>query len=290
MSELPTTDTTPSMFRPGQHVRLDADGRRFSFTISKCFTPITKSVVVLAHCDELPPSQSPAIIKIFDPRFLDDRFKMKTTRPWSLEVEAEAARVRESRGAPLRSGWFNHSDIWRPEPETSQGRFARAALWEEYFYVLMMECYNAEVACYERLRALQGSTLPRLFLSGSTNPPDSRAILPPAVVLEYIPGVTLRDIEPNLLSLDLCTPLVRSIDSFAALDLFHADINHNNILFHPPDSPVRAVVIDFGCGSIKIEGENEEDWQFTLQFAADSRRIRRLLRDKGITIADAPVE
>ncbi|KAL0958375.1 hypothetical protein HGRIS_000517 [Hohenbuehelia grisea] len=152
----------------------------------------------------------------------------------------------------------------------------------------MVESFESERSAYEALHTLQGTFLPRLLLTGLIDFSDSRAIHPPAVVLEYISGVTLRDIEPNLLSLDVCAPLVSCIDSFVEFGVFHGDINPGNIIFQPAERPVRAVVLDFGCAGVKVEGEDEDTWLFTVNFLGDSTRIRTYLREKGIHIPDLP--
>ena len=54
------------MFALGRVLTLDVnDGRRLDFTVDRLFTPVTKSVVVVARCEEFSPS--PVVLKIYDP-------------------------------------------------------------------------------------------------------------------------------------------------------------------------------------------------------------------------------
>ncbi|KAI0742399.1 hypothetical protein C8Q80DRAFT_905220 [Daedaleopsis nitida] len=274
---------TPDVFTPGQKVSLAAGARVHTFTIDRPFLPFTKSVVLLARCEELAPH--PVVVKIFDPRYLDERFSVvesQPSRPWTLAAERAAA--------ALPAEAFNEDDLWEdePDPADADGLAKRAALWEEHYRRLSTECFASEHSAYERLPDLQGTAIPRLLLTGEVVPPDERAIRPPAVVLEYIPdAVSLNDVSPDALDVEMCATLVRAIDSFSAHGVFHGDINVHNILFTPKEKPVRAVCIDFGCAGIRAEGEDEETWQFNVGFASDERRIRLLLKEKGVVLPEA---
>ena len=66
------------MFAPGRVLTLDiSDGRRLDFTVDRLFTPVTKSVVVVARCLEFSPS--PVVLKIYDPRFINNRNGREST-------------------------------------------------------------------------------------------------------------------------------------------------------------------------------------------------------------------
>ncbi|KAI0779701.1 hypothetical protein C8Q74DRAFT_1316216 [Fomes fomentarius] len=268
------------MFSAGETITLSTDSRTLTFTIDRPFTPFTKSVVLLARSTDLGPD--PVVIKIYDPRFLDERIsavESQPSRPWTLAAEQAAA--------VLPSGAVDEDKLWEDEPDEPVGQAERAALWEEHFRRLSAECYASERSAYDHLRVHQGSAIPRLLSTGAFVPADDRAIQPSAVVLEYIPdAVSLRDVSGDMLHTDMCATLVRAIDTFPSHGVFHGDINHNNVLFTPREHPARAVVIDFGCAGIRAADEDEETWQFNVQFAADSTRIRRLLTNKGIELTD----
>ena len=271
------------MFAPGASIVLTAaDGRTLTFTIDRPFAPFTKSIVLLARCPELTPDA--AVIKIYDPRFLDERVSVvesQPSRPWTLAAEQAAA--------ALSRDEFDEGQLWEDEPEDAAGRAARAALWEEHYRRLSFECFEAERGAYDRLSALQGGAIPRLLFAGAWQPPDERAVRPPAVVLEHIPdAISLRDVSAEVLGAEgeVCAALVRAVGSFPARGVFHGDIHQNNILFTPRARPVRAVVIDFGCAGVRAEGEEEEGWLFNVTFANDSGRVRRLLKEKGVVIPE----
>ncbi|KAI0699417.1 hypothetical protein BC835DRAFT_567624 [Cytidiella melzeri] len=272
------------IFAVGNRISLTTKERVLTFTISKLFTPITKSVVLLARCAEL--GADPVVIKIYDPRFLDERFSTvpsQPSRPWTLAAERAAAE--------LPPDAFDESQLWEDEPEQDDvgGQAKRAALWEEQFRRLSFGCFEVELGAYEHLRALQGCEIPRLYLSGVLLPSDERAILPPAIVIEYIPdAISLRDVSGDVVDARIAAGLVRAVDSFPAHGVYHGDVNHNNVLFKR-STPMRAVVIDFGCAGVREEAEDDETWQFNVDFAGDGVKLRRLLKDKGIDIVDDAV-
>ena len=78
-------------------------------------------------------------------------------------------------------------------------------LWEEHFYRLLMGSNDSELTTYERLKDLHGSAIigPCLIIAGEFVPQDERVIQSPALVLEYVPFVSLHDV-----SLDVTTPAV----------------------------------------------------------------------------------
>ncbi|KAM5545644.1 hypothetical protein V8D89_000682 [Ganoderma adspersum] len=266
------------IFFPGQTVTLKTPDRTLTLTIDRPFAPFTKAVVLLARCPELGPD--PVVVKIYDPRFLDERLQDTAhcpARPWSLELERAADAVWDDP--------FDQLDIWADEPEDAEGRAALAALWEKHFRILSTGCFKAECEVYDRLRTLQGSAIPRLLTTGIVLPPDERAIQPPAIVIEYIPdAISLCDVPVDLVTPELCASLLRTVDSFAGLGAVHADVNWNNILFTPRERPTRVVVIDFGLGIARQEDEDDEAWEESVAYGHDSWQMRRVLGQRGISV------
>ncbi|KAI9063818.1 hypothetical protein FKP32DRAFT_1676097 [Trametes sanguinea] len=259
-----------------------ADCRPLTLTIVKSFEPFTKSVVLLVQANELGPQ--PVIMKIYDPRFLDERLienPYQRARPWSLAAETAANAI--------DTQTFDERMLDEPEPDDAdvEGNLARNALWEKYFRILSERCFEHECKAYHLLQQFQGSVMPHLLFVGSLIPSDERAINPPAIIIEYIPDAApLRDIAPSHLDMELCTPLVQAIDTFFRHGVLHTDINPNNVLFAPKDRPTRAVIIDFGCAHFKVHCDTEDLWWFQVTFFNDSLQIRKLLKQKGIDFPD----
>ncbi|KAM5545663.1 hypothetical protein V8D89_000701 [Ganoderma adspersum] len=270
-------EASPSFF-PGQKVTLQTPERMLALTIDRPFAPFTKAVVLLTCAPELGPN--PVIIKIYDPRFLDERLvdhPLCPARPWSLEAERAADAIWDEP--------FNRDDLYEDEPEDAEGRAALTALWEKHFRSLSSNSFKAECEVYDRLCPLQGSAIPSLLTTGIVIPPDERAIQPQAIVIEYIPdAVGLCDVPVDLVTPELCAILFRTVDSFAGLGVVHADVNWNNILFTPSDRPTRVVVIDFGCGGIRTEDQDDDAWEDCVAWNNDSWRARRVLEERGISV------
>ncbi|KAI1784118.1 hypothetical protein LXA43DRAFT_1077470 [Ganoderma leucocontextum] len=266
------------IFSPGQTVSIQTPDRTLTLTIDRPFAPFTKAVVLLARSPQLGPD--PVVVKIYDPRFLDERL-MDTphhpARPWSLEAERAAD--------ALMDDPFQIVDLYKVELEDAEGRAARAALWEKYFRICSTDSFTSEREVYDRLAPLQGSTIPRLLLTGTLLPPDERAIQPHAVVIEYIPdAVSLADVPVEVVEPELCATLLRVVDSFASHGVIHWDMHMNNILFAPRERPTRVVVIDFGHGEVREEDQDEDAWRQRIVFSNESRHVRSLLRRRGIAI------
>ena len=266
------------IFFPGRQVTFQTPQRTLTLTIDKPFAPFTKAVVLLARSPDLGPD--PVVVKIYDPRFLDERLSDTPTcppRPWSLEAERAADATWD---VP-----YHPNDVWEDEPEDAKGRAALAALWEKHFRRLSTNSFGYERVVYDRLLPLQGSAIPRLLATGTVIPPDDRAIRPPAVIIEYIPdAVSLCDVPVELVTPELCAALLRTVDSFGSYGVVHTDINWNNVLFSPSTRPTRVVVIDFGCGGVRKEDQDEEDWKETVRCGNDSRHVRWVLEQRSISV------
>ncbi|KAI5999058.1 hypothetical protein EDD15DRAFT_2543569, partial [Pisolithus albus] len=194
-------------------VRLDGATDPTTFHVIRSFLPFTKAQVYLVRPEPNTVLPSQVILKVYDPRFLDDRYPATDrvpNRPWTLHAESVAAEKR----AQVASGKVDddfHIDLLYDEEE------ADPSLWEEHFFRLMMECFESELEAYKRLKDMQGLTIPKLYGAGKLipKPLDSRAIEPPAVLIEYIPGVSLSDIDPTLVLPELYKPLIAAVTTFS---------------------------------------------------------------------------
>ncbi|KAM5545648.1 hypothetical protein V8D89_000686 [Ganoderma adspersum] len=250
------------IFFPGQKVTLQIPDRTLTLTIDRPFAPFTKAVVLLARAPELGPD--PVIVKIYDPRFLDERLQGIL---------------------PIVLLPFHRRHLYEEPEDAKPGGSAIPAQWEKHFRTLSTGCFKAECEVYDRLHPLQGSAIPRLVTTGIVLPPEERAIQPQAIVIEYIPdAVSLCDVPVDSVTPELCATLLRVVDSFAGLGVVHTDMNWNNVLFTPSDRPTRVVVIDFGCGGIRTEDQDDEEWQDSVACGNDSWRVRWVLGQRGISV------
>jgi hypothetical protein len=271
---------------PNQIITLRTSSRLLHYRVLKSFEPFTKAVVLLVQSRE--PDSLPLVLKIFDPRCLDERIspcpELIPSRPWTLTAERAAAETR----AAVRRGdledTFDENLPFHDEPEDADPALI-AALWEEYYFRLLQNNWKVEVAAYNRLKDVQGQSIPRLYHWGTYVPREPRAVEPYAIAIEYIPGPTLKHIQSNLLVPSLYEPILQLIDSLSDYGVLHSDLNWNNILFTPPRKPSRGVVIDFANGRVRHEQQSEEEWRKDVQFSSDSEHIRSVLKKRLIDVS-----
>jgi len=106
------------------------------------------------------------------------------------------------------------------------------------------------VDALSRLIALQGTAIPKFYGSGNAHhPANARTIQPRAVLIKYIHGTPLADLEVGKLNIlpVIFPPLLEAVIKFKDLGLFHSDINEHNDL------------VDFGCAGMQQDGESDED-------------------------------
>ncbi|KAL4079920.1 hypothetical protein V8B97DRAFT_665621 [Scleroderma yunnanense] len=248
-----------------------------SFYVLRSFTPFTKSQVYLVRPDACTAFPTQLILKVYDPRFSNGRLERKNF-PWSLHVESQATQMRAQddswEDTPLHDLWTQvmlceeHLEPW---------------LWEHYLFRWQWRSFKAEVEAYHRLAQLQGRGIPKFYGYGKLllTPSGSRAIDPPAVLVEYIPGVTLSNINSKRLFPCLYQPLIPTVASFEKCGVLHRDIcNPTNIMFTPREAPQRAVIIDFGCSLTRDIRKSDKEWAEDVDEADDIASLRLTLQRK----------
>ena len=281
-----TTGDALKLFLPGQKISLkpfDSERPEVSFTVCKLSVPVTKSIVVLAKPDGSEGGPDYVVIKIFDPRYLDERISNVPSRAsylWNLVNEQAAAAVHPQNSKLSEDDLVEKIYSDDPEDLSGESLATHYIFWEERFYRLLMDSYNVEHKAYKRLKDFQGSAIPRLIMAGQFLSPDQRAIQPPALVLEYIPSVNLQNIPSASITPAICSQLLSAIENFPLHGVIHNDMTLTNIHFTPPEQPVRGFVIDFGCAVIREEGDDEEYW--AAHGLSDLRWAKRLLEDEDL--------
>ena len=247
------------------------------FVSIKAFEPFTKSQVLLVEIKQQEtarPWPETAVLKIYDPKYLDERQDGSKMNEWTAKAEADAKQQREAGAYEPWDEDFLFADEFDDCTEEA------AAKREEYYYRLMTECYTSELAAYQALETMQGRHIPRLYTHGIIDTGPTRALNPPFILIEYISdAVKLADVDPisddiQRMGADLCT----AVDQFQSLGVAHADINKHNIL----TCPDRVVLIDFGCAAVRsvmnpkgeTQEEQEKEWERIAYQWRDSRWIR----------------
>lgn len=271
----------PGYYAPGACIRLSLNSAEISATIVRIFTPFTTSQVLLVRTHYVPPGtnvpgEELVIVKVYDPRFLFYRnFKPSVYRQklkWSYDGEVIAAERRLTPWHPAARFEFILLPI-----EEEDG----AAEVEDYMF-RTSECTAwTETEAYRRLFPLQGKGIPLFFGSGRLvleDPNCPRTFNPHANILEYIPdAITIRDVPATLITRPLVQSLLDTVQALGDLGVTHGDMNLGNILFSPKSSPPRAVIIDFGEGTLRDERFNEKEWRKVVHEGADNTYLKKRL-------------
>ncbi|KAL4064257.1 hypothetical protein V8B97DRAFT_1316449 [Scleroderma yunnanense] len=263
-------------------LRLDGEDTPTTFYVLQSFTPFTKSQVYLVRQDCSTKHPSELILKVYDPRFIDDRAPAPRAfcpYPWTLDVESLAA---QKRGNILP---WKLKDLDELTDRVFDGE-KEPHVWEEFLFLLMGKSFTCELGAYKQLADLQGRSIPKLYGSGMLlpSPPGSRAIEPPVLLLEYIPSVTLDDIDTAMLHPKLYRPLINTVATFERRGILHSDFTLGNIIFTPPEAPERALVIDFGCAEL-VEYFSDEDWAEIL--GLEIINANKIVDDEGLLAVPA---
>ena len=217
-----------------------------------------------------------AILKIYDPRYLeerevtyssDDGSFLQAENPWTLEKEVEVAEHRKVHPDCHRNWHCAYVDY---EVNVELNMYGRVS-----------DSWTREVDAYHILAnsSLSGSTLPIFYDSGDLILDETRAIIPRVVLLEYIPDVTsvsglgdIRAITPRQVR-----TLVAATVKLNELGVVHRDINRGNILI----GPKRAVIIDFGESISQIQGGikkfSDDDWWCQVDESKDPIAVERMV-------------
>ena len=264
-----------------------------SLQIIKPFLPFTKSLVYIARPETSSSNGFPPeiILKIFDPRYDIGRIqplsKLDHPHLWTLKAETEAAQYRQEIAEGKRT------DVLTTDPYCvyRKGKDKPAPfLLEEKYHRYFMEMSKNEVDAYTQLLSFQGTVIPKFYGSGKLLfPPNTRSIEPPAVLIEYIHGTTLSAYLAAKRSLAnippaIFHPLFDSMSKFKALGVYHGDPQTTNILLSPPETPTRAILIDFGEAGVREYDESEEEWTACYQFYNGVNTLKAVLNANGLNI------
>ncbi|KIM59652.1 hypothetical protein SCLCIDRAFT_27190 [Scleroderma citrinum Foug A] len=235
------TDSTLSLL-------LDGEKTSTTFRVIRSFTPFTKGQVYLVEYSH---SEFPAklILKVYDPRFLDDR-RLKPHESWTLAMESLVVQKWEQGQI---SDDFNICDL-DDDVELEPWH------WEAALLFVGENVQNGGCGIQE-VASDAGPVYSQVLWVWkiAAHPAQSRATQPRAILIEYIPGVTLHDVDSTVVRPKLYRSLMGAVTRFDSLGVNHYDINANNIMLAPPKAPKRMVVIDFGFAGVRREGMTDEE-------------------------------
>lgn len=258
-------------------------------TVVRPFLPRTSLQLVLARLTRAvrpcPLSEGLLfVLKVYDNRFTGSRSPRQDDIPWSVASEqrgwAQYQRnpMKRTPTTTLDPDWERptHGDDDEGIPADPDG------VWECFYFRAMDTCFLAERASYIQLSSLQGTEIPVFYGDGvldisGTTPPRVRN--PPVILLEYIPNaVTLRDVNPRVLTESLMRSMLNVVDHINGLNVLLTDINPGNFMYAPADRPTRAIAVDFADARLRSPDEPDESWAEMVSLESAPSGIRLWLR------------
>ncbi|KAL1875021.1 hypothetical protein Plec18167_005689 [Paecilomyces lecythidis] len=125
-------------------------------------------------------------------------------------------------------------------------------------FLLMDKNYTHEAAAYTRLPELQGSSIPRYYGSFSLEIPTSRSMSRwiRLIMIEFIPGSPMQDIDPGSLSQYHRQRIMKTIIDFTT-EIYQRDMVHEDLC------PRNIMIINEGTKEQKVVFVDFEDMRFT---------------------------
>jgi len=105
------------------------------------------------------------------------------------------------------------------------------------------ESYHAEVKSYERMRAIQGTYIPKFYGTATFHGHER-----PAIVLQYLSGIEfwqLADMEKRRWT-RMVSCIYDAFDAISKYGVFHTDVSESNIFISGDPGHDKVYILDFG--------------------------------------------
>ncbi|KAB5589244.1 hypothetical protein CTheo_7312 [Ceratobasidium theobromae] len=221
---------------------------------------VSLDLTTLSDSSAKPPSKM--VLKVFDRRFALHSRERKKLKPSTYESEDRYHDYVASGCTPegFDAIWDEREANYEMGIEDDPPN-----LLEHILATQMHAAFDNECAAYNRLKDLQGQHIPIFygvsrFLDDSSVPGLDRSVR--GILLEVIPGVRLRHVDPTLVNVDI---LVRS--ALNIIDLYNERdvLNMLTGLWHCLVKPDHSGVIMIGLSQTRLRGDQEDDKEWMLQ-------------------------
>ncbi|CAE6479671.1 unnamed protein product [Rhizoctonia solani] len=217
-----------------------------------------------------------AILKVYDRRFANGIRKEYDLEPPTYEAEAQYAEYLRSDNVPqtVAQNYEQADQLPDDAPELVK-------LAEQLVAVHSKLCFESEKTTYNALSSLQGKHIPMFY--GTTRFLD--ASLPgldttvPGVLVEYIPGTSLFQVDPSSIDLDaVCSGAVNIVDQYSDLNVLNRDVRLQIFIVRP--SGLEVVMIDFGHCRLRSEDEDDQVWGETKVYQDEEGAVGYVVRNR----------
>ncbi|EJD50587.1 hypothetical protein AURDEDRAFT_84326 [Auricularia subglabra TFB-10046 SS5] len=223
--------------------------------VTHAYRPFTMSPVVRVQLSEAQDADLPpeAILKFYDRRTLINiREELRPPALWSPEKEYSYAQwlqdLADGRAHPID---FDEAE---DDPEWKLSDLSPGCL-EGYLHYTAAGMYSREVHAYDILAAFQGDCIPRLYGTLTYRDSLTPAYAIPGILIEYIPGPTMRELvatwtsrTPRLPDAELARACEAAVDTMERVTqndgLINRDVRIDNVIFRGfDDAGARAPVV-----------------------------------------------
>jgi hypothetical protein len=236
-------------------------------------SPRTLSCTMIVDILDQSQSAKTAFLKLYDRRFADQFRRDWCVAPWTKDMEEDHVRF-------VRSGAIHgflhklHTDESFLDQEGAEWDHDQneAFLGDE-----MLKIYKAETATYGALRDYQGHLIPRLLAAvdlrltppnveeaSQGEEPDSDFFHVKGVLLEYIQGFTMSDIDvhaPRSAWQDIVDQALGIVRVLGDRNILNRDVRHGNFMISPKgNNKYQVFMIDFGQCRLRGKDETDFDW------------------------------
>ncbi|CAE7174024.1 unnamed protein product [Rhizoctonia solani] len=226
--------------------------------VTHVFSPFTMSSamkVALTPQSDSTALPSEAVLKVYDRRFADDMREQEGLVPATYEGEAQYAQYLASEDVAK-----TEDEVYELMDQIPEGDPNPLTLDEHLAAFIIKSFFESETTVYPILSDLQGKHIPTFY--GTTRFVDGSATLDttvPGILIEFIPGTSLSNIDPANTDLDaVCSTAMDIVYTCGDRNILNQDVRLGNFIVKPNGSEV--VMIDFGDCRLRREDEDDQAW------------------------------
>ena len=242
------------------------DGSDIRAIVDHVIQPFTYSSVMTVTLEG--GSETRAILKLFDRRSVIPMRKEFGYPEWDLSCEEKYWEYVQSGGASEFTSWLYDGD--NEEYDSDKWNTAQR---ETYLNDECHELFENEVAAYDAMKNIQGRYIPQLLAkatmnSHSVSASDSQYFFEvPGILLEYIDGFTLSDIEENVsreLWQQICDEAVQVVNIVCDHNVLNKDVRPDNMIVRADEGSnhdYEVFMIDFAFSRLRQSDETDDEWR-----------------------------
>ena len=215
------------------------------------------------------------VLKLFDRRYATQLRRDNQASPWTADIEVAYRALVESTDISSLFGLYAQKQTdykWNPKAEAGWNLAHR----EAYLQFCCRKHFSTETLVYDQLRDLQGKCIPHLaarilLKSPSSSGPACEYLDCPGILLEYVQGFSLTDLDkfsPKADWQQICDEAIRTINLVGGRGIRNEDVKTRSfIVRHHPQTNHRqttrpdVVMIDFGSCVLRTKDQDDRDWR-----------------------------